>query len=78
MRNFIFENSTKAYFGKGCVGEHLSKELGKYGSNVMLGYGGGSVKRNGVYDEVMSVLAASGKKVTEFAEIGRASCRERV
>lgn len=69
MRNFIFENSTKAYFGKGCVGEHLSKELGKYGSNVMLGYGGGSVKRNGVYDEVMSVLAASGKKVTEFAGI---------
>lgn len=69
MRNFIFENSTKAYFGKGCVGEHLSKELAKYGSNVMLGYGGGSVKRNGVYDEVMSVLAASGKKVTEFAGI---------
>lgn len=69
MRNFIFENSTKAYFGKDCVGEHLSKELAKYGSNVMLGYGGGSVKRNGVYDEVMSVLAASGKKVTEFAGI---------
>lgn len=45
MNNFIFENATKTYFGKGCVKEYLSEELSKYGNTIMLAYGGGSIKK---------------------------------
>lgn len=69
MNNFIYENKTKVYFGKGCVKEYLSCALKHYGSNVMLAYGGGSVKKNGVYDEVMEILKAAEKTVTEFSGI---------
>ena len=51
MNNFIFENKTKVYFGKGGVKEYLGSLLKNYGDTVMLAYGGGSIKRNGVYDE---------------------------
>ncbi len=69
MNNFIFENATKAIFGKGCVKEYLSCLLSHYGNTVMLAYGGGSIKRNGIYDEVMSVLEGAGKTVVEFSGI---------
>ena len=69
MNNFIFENKTKVYFGKGGVKEYLGCLLGNYGETVMLAYGGGSVKCNGVYDEVMSILNAAGKRVVEFSGI---------
>lgn len=69
MNNFVFENATKVYFGKGCVGEYLSYLLKNYGDTVMLAYGGGSIKRNGVYDEVTSILTAAGKTVVEFSGI---------
>lgn len=69
MNNFIFENSTKVYFGKGCVKEYLSSELSKYGDTVMLAYGGGSVKKTGIYDEIMGILSAAGKGVVEFSGI---------
>ena len=69
MNNFIFENSTKAYFGKGCVKEYLSCLTKHYGPNVMFAYGGGSIKRNGIYDEVMECLGRAGKNVTEFSDI---------
>ena len=48
MNNFIFENKTKVYFGKGGVKEYLGSLLVNYGETVMLAYGGGSIKRNGV------------------------------
>ena len=69
MNNFIFENRTKVYFGKGGVKEYLGCLLKKYGHTVMLAYGGGSIKRNGVYDEVMSILNVQGKTVIEFSGI---------
>lgn len=69
MNNFIYENKTKVYFGKGGVREYLRCILKLYGSNVMLAYGGGSVKKNGVYDEVTEILKAAGKTVTEFSGI---------
>lgn len=69
MNNFIYENKTKVYFGKGGVKEYLCCVLKHYGSNVMLAYGSGSVKKNGVYDEVMEILKAAGKNVTEFSGI---------
>lgn len=69
MENFIFENSTKAYFGKGCVSQYLPDVLKQYGENVMLAYGGGSIKRNGIYEEIKEILKAAGKTMTEFSGI---------
>ena len=70
MNNFIFENATKTYFGKGCVREYLTCLSGHYGQTVMLAYGGGSIKRNGVYDEVMECLKKTGQTIVEFPGIG--------
>lgn len=69
MNNFIFENSTKAFFGKGCVREYLACLVSHYGDTVMLAYGGGSVKKNGIYDEIHSILENAGKTVIDFAGI---------
>lgn len=69
MNNFIFENSTKVFFGKGCVKEYLSCLTKFYGDTVMLCYGGGSIKKNGVYDEVTKILKAAGKTIVEFSGI---------
>ena len=69
MNNFIFENATKTFFGKGCVKEYLNCLVSKYGNTVMRAYGGASIKRNGVYDEVTGILADAGKTVVEFPGI---------
>ena len=69
MNNFIYENKTKVFFGKGGVKEYLGFVLKGYGDTVMLAYGGGSVKCNGVYDEIMGILQAAGKEVVEFSGI---------
>lgn len=68
MNNFIFQNSTKVYFGKGCVNEYLSSLVKPY-STVMIAYGGGSVKKNGIYDEVAEILKKDGKKTVDFSGI---------
>lgn len=69
MNNFIFQNKTKVYFGKDSVKEYLGDVLEQYGEVVMLAYGGGSIKRNGVYDEVMGILNQKKKRVVEFSGI---------
>lgn len=69
MENFVFSYPTKVYFGKGAVKQHLSGELAKVGETVLLAYGGGSVKQNGIYDEIAEVLCACGKRVVEFSGI---------
>lgn len=69
MNNFIFENSTKVFFGKGCVKEYLSCLSSKYGDRVLLAYGGGSIKKNGIYEEVVNILEKAGKTVIEFPGI---------
>lgn len=69
MNNFIFENATKVYFGKGCVKEYLAYLSGSYGDRVLLVYGGGSIKKNGIYDEVVSALEKAGKTIIEFPGI---------
>ena len=69
MNNFIFENATKTFFGKGCVNEYLACLSGHYGNTVMLCYGGGSIKKNGVYDDVMACLQKAGKTVIEIPGI---------
>ena len=68
MNNFIFENATKTYFGKGCVKEYLACLIKEQGT-IMLAYGGGSIKENGIYDEVISILENAGKTVVEFSGI---------
>lgn len=62
--NFTYCNPTKLYFGVDAL-ENLCLELPKYGKNVMLSYGGGSVKRNGIYEKVVALLKANGKNIIE-------------
>ena len=69
MNNFIFENSTKTYFGKGCVKEYLACLTRHYGQNVMFAYGGDSIRDNGIYDEIRESLAKAEKNVVEFSGI---------
>ena len=68
MNNFIFQNATKVYFGKGCVKEYLAC-LTKNANTILLAYGGGSIKRNGVYDEITGILKEAGKTIVEFSGI---------
>lgn len=65
LGNFSYCNPTKLYFGKGSL-EHLNDELPKFGANVTLVYGCGSIKKNGIYDEVMEILKKHGKNVAEI------------
>lgn len=69
MQKFVYEYPTKVYFGEGAAKEHLAEAVSAYGQNVMLAYGGGSVKKNGIYDEVKAILEGAGKKVTDFSGI---------
>lgn len=69
MQKFVYEYATKVYFGEGAVKEHLAKAVSGYGKNVMLAYGGGSIKKNGIYDEVKKTLEQAGKTVTDFSGI---------
>lgn len=69
MNNFIFENSTKVFFGRGCVKEYLACLAGKYTGNIMLCYGKGSIKKNGIYEEVKEMLESVGRTVYEFFDI---------
>ncbi|TCK89099.1 alcohol dehydrogenase YqhD (iron-dependent ADH family) [Natranaerovirga hydrolytica] len=64
LGNFSYCNPTKLYFGEDSL-NFLNEELPKYGKNVMLSYGGGSIKKNGIYDKVMEILKANGKTVFE-------------
>ena len=69
MNTFTYSYPTKVYFGEGSAAKNLPAELAKVGKNVMVAYGGGSIKKNGVYDELMSILKNVGKNVTEFSGI---------
>ncbi|MFO3789392.1 iron-containing alcohol dehydrogenase [Bacillus mojavensis] len=68
MENFTYYNPTKLIFGKGQL-EQLRKELKQYGKNVLLVYGGGSIKRNGLYDQVTDILKEEGAAVHELSGV---------
>ncbi|WP_288680477.1 iron-containing alcohol dehydrogenase [uncultured Brachyspira sp.] len=68
LGNFTYCNPTKLYFGKESI-KGLNKELPKYGKNVLLVYGGGSIKKNGIYDEVVKILKDNGKEIFEDAGV---------
>ncbi|MBQ8133765.1 MAG: iron-containing alcohol dehydrogenase [Clostridia bacterium] len=69
MNTFNYEYPVKVCFGDGIAKTALTSELAKYGKNVLLAYGGGSVKKVGIYDEIMEVLTECGKTVIEFSGI---------
>ena len=68
LGNFSYCNPAKLYFGDDSL-RFLSEELHKYGPNVVLIYGGGSIKKNGIYEEVTRILQESGKNVAEIAGV---------
>ena len=68
LGDFSYSNPTKLYFGKNAL-DGLKEELPKYGKNVLLVYGGGSIKKNGIYDNVTAVLRECGKAVYEDAGV---------
>lgn len=69
MNAFTYSYPVKVYFGEKAAEKNLISELNKVGSNVLLAYGGGSIKKNGIYDELMTILKDAGKNVTEFTGI---------
>ena len=68
LGNFIYSNPTKLYFGDEAQ-KNLVEALRGFGKKVMLTYGGGSIKRNGVYDDVIAALTAAGKEVVELSGV---------
>lgn len=64
LGNFHYSNPTKLYFGENSL-NYLNEELPKYGKNILLVYGGGSIKKNGIYDKVIEILKANNKTVFE-------------
>lgn len=68
LGNFIYHNPTKLYFGDRAL-EHLKDELKNYGPTVQLIYGKGSIKKTGLYDQIMNILKEAGKAVVEDAGV---------
>ncbi|MDE5990945.1 MAG: iron-containing alcohol dehydrogenase, partial [Clostridia bacterium] len=68
LGNFTYSNPTKLYFGQNAL-DGLNEELPKYGKNVLLVYGGGSIKKNGIYDKVVKILKDNGKEIFEDAGV---------
>lgn len=66
MDNFVFDNYTKIIFGKKTE-ETVGEEIKKYGSKILLHYGGGSIKRSGLYDKIIASLNSAG---VEYIELG--------
>ena len=69
MQSFFYSYPTKFYFGQGAARQALEAELSNYGPHVLLAYGGGSVKRTGVYDALAALLQDAGKTVIDFSGI---------
>ena len=69
MKDFMYSYPTRVYFGDGAAEKAFSSELAKTGKTVMLAYGGGSVKRNGIYDEICGYLKKAGKEIIDFSGI---------
>lgn len=69
MDKFFYRYPVRQYFGKGCAESAVKKELEGVGMNVLLAYGGGSLKRTGLYDKIRTWLDECGKTVTDFGGI---------
>lgn len=69
MNKFTYTYPTRVYFGEGIAAEALNRELPQVGKTVLLAYGGGSIKRSGIYEEIRGLLMQAGKEVVDFAGI---------
>lgn len=69
MNKFTYTYPTRVYFGEGIAAEALNRELPQVGKTVLLAYGGGSIKRSGIYEEIRGLLTQAGKEVVDFAGI---------
>ena len=69
MKQFIYCYPTKVYFGDSAFEEMLKAEAEKMGEVVMLAYGGGSIKKTGLYDEITGALKKAGKRIVDFSGI---------
>ena len=69
MNRFDYHFPVRVHFGQGCFEETLQQELTRYGNRVMLAYGGGSIRRTGLYDRLVTILHGAGKTVTDFGGI---------
>ena len=69
MNHFTYSYPTKVYFGEGTLAGSLRQELSGMGKTVMLAYGGGSLKKSGIYDELKGLLLQTGKEVVDFDQI---------
>ena len=68
MNNFVYNIPTKVYFGENQL-SHLGEELKKFGTRVLMTYGGGSIKKIGLYDKVMTEMKNAGLEVFELSGI---------
>ena len=68
LYDFSYQNPTRIHFGKKAINK-LANELREYGKNILLVYGKASIKKIGLYDQVMNILQAEGKNVVELAGI---------
>lgn len=68
LGDFTYCNPTKLYFGEKAL-QNLASELAKYGQNIVLVYGGGSIKKNGIYAQVREILQDCGKNVAEISDV---------
>lgn len=68
LGNFSYSNPTKLYFGENAL-DYLDTELPKYGKKILLTYGGGSIKKNGIYDAVVAALKKNGKEIVELSGV---------
>ena len=69
MNNFIYEIPTKVYFGQNQLHENLSQEIKKFGNNILLVYGGSTIKKIGLYKEIVNELNGSNIQIYEFSGI---------
>ena len=69
MKDFTYSYPTHVYFGKGALANALKAELPAGAKKVLLAYGGGSTKKNGIYQEITGLLHDLGKEVVEFTGI---------
>lgn len=68
LGNFAYSNPTRIHFGENAL-DFLNEELPKFGKNVLLAYGGGSIRKNGIYDRVVDIPRVNGKTVLEDAGV---------
>ena len=69
MNKFTYQYPVRQHFGKGCAESAIKEEMKQVGKNVLLAYGGGSLKRTGLYETLMDWLHECGKNVVDFGGI---------